>query len=200
MSSHSFPMNSITQWTADARNGDQAALTRLYEVTHGPLLQRIRLMMGRGPRREVDSMDLLQDVQVRVLGAIDQFDDSGGRIGLMRWMTTIARNRLCDLGRRNRADALDSFSVVLAGVADDKGDSPSAQLHRDETWIIVMEAMEQLDPDYREVIALRSLDGLDFLEVAQAMDRSEGAVRTLYARALMRIGSALKQSKINGQA
>lgn len=169
-------------------------------MPRGPLLQCIRLMLGRGPRKEVDSMDLLQDVQLRVLGALERFDDKGGTNGPMRWMTTIARNRLCDLGRRKRTEALESFSAVLAGMPDERGDSPSAQMHREETWILVMEAMQQLRPDCREVIALRSLDGLSYPQVAEAMDRSENSVRTLYARALVRIGSVLKKSRRHRQA
>ena len=188
-------MDSISQWTADARNGDQDALTRLYEVTHGPLLQRIRLMMGRGPRREVDSMDLLQDVQVRVLGALDQFDGKGGTQALVRWMTSIARNRLRDLGRNSRADALESFSVALADMSDANAIAPSANMRKDEGWLSMIDALESLHPDHRQVIVLHNLDEMSFVTIAKVMARSERSVRLLYARSLVHLGSSLKRSR-----
>ena len=44
--------------------------------------------------------------------------------------------------------------------------------------------LAQLPPAYREVILLRNLEGLAFAEVARRMQRSSGAVRILWVRAL----------------
>ena len=49
------------------------------------------------------------------------------------------------------------------------------------------EAMDQLPEDYREAITLHRLVGLSQSEIAEAMDRSEGAVRNLIYRGLARL-------------
>jgi RNA polymerase sigma-70 factor (ECF subfamily) len=45
--------------------------------------------------------------------------------------------------------------------------------------------------DYRDVIILRHIEGLPFEEVAARMDRSAGAVRMLWLRALKKMREAL---------
>jgi RNA polymerase sigma-70 factor (ECF subfamily) len=65
--------------------------------------------------------------------------------------------------------------------------SPSAQAQRRELAALVADQLAQLSPAYREVIVLRNLEGLSFDEVAKRMERSPGAVRVLWLRALERL-------------
>lgn len=69
-------------------------------------------------------------------------------------------------------------------------ESPSRNLQRIEDQALLAEALSELTPDYREVIRLRHLEGLSFAEVAARMERSSGAVRMLWLRALkqLRVG------------
>jgi len=48
----------------------------------------------------------------------------------------------------------------------------------------VADQLARLPAAYREVIVLRNLEGLAFDEVARRMNRSPGAVRVLWLRAL----------------
>jgi RNA polymerase sigma-70 factor (ECF subfamily) len=50
--------------------------------------------------------------------------------------------------------------------------------------VVLADALADLAPDHREVIMLRSLQELEWDEVAQRMERSEGAARLLWTRAL----------------
>ena len=45
-------------------------------------------------------------------------------------------------------------------------------------------ALRQLSPDYQEIIIWRYLDELETKEIAEILNKSEGAVRTLLSRAL----------------
>jgi RNA polymerase sigma-70 factor (ECF subfamily) len=57
---------------------------------------------------------------------------------------------------------------------------------------VLADHLAQLPADYREVIILRHLEGLAFEEVARRLDRSAGAVRILWLRALDRLRKLLK--------
>jgi RNA polymerase sigma-70 factor (ECF subfamily) len=48
-------------------------------------------------------------------------------------------------------------------------------------------ALEQLPEDYRQVILLRHIEQLPHSEIARRMNRSEGAVRMLWVRALAQL-------------
>ncbi len=48
--------------------------------------------------------------------------------------------------------------------------------------------------DYREVFLLRNLERIPFDEIATRMNRSSGAVRMLWARAIKKLSQLLKES------
>src|SRR5207253_5765480 len=66
-------------------------------------------------------------------------------------------------------------------------ESPSQFLLRKERELLVADALAQLAPDHREVILLRSLQQLEFAEVARRMNRSRPAVQMLWTRALKKL-------------
>ena len=51
--------------------------------------------------------------------------------------------------------------------------------------------MALLPVDYREVIVLRHIEGISFKEVGQRIQRSEGATRMLWLRAIERLRQTL---------
>lgn len=67
--------------------------------------------------------------------------------------------------------------------------SPSGQAAAREQSVELARVLEQLPDDYRQVILLRHLEDLPHEEVARRMNRSVGAVRMLWMRAL----AALRQ-------
>ena len=58
---------------------------------------------------------------------------------------------------------------------------------RRELSVVLADALADLPADYCEVIVLRNLQELDWDVVATKMNRSEGAVRMLWARALKQL-------------
>jgi RNA polymerase sigma-70 factor (ECF subfamily) len=53
--------------------------------------------------------------------------------------------------------------------------------------VVLADRLAQLPDDYREVLVLRNLQGLPFEEVAERMERSVGAVRMLWLRAIEKL-------------
>ncbi len=97
-------------------------------------------------------------------------------------------------GPRRREVALQAIeeqlgrsSAGMSCVLADGGASPSARAIREEEGILLARALAKLPKDYREVIVLRSLKDLTHEEVARRLERSPGAVRMLWLRALARL-------------
>ena len=61
-----------------------------------------------------------------------------------------------------------------------------------ERWQALEAAFDALPDDYREAITLSRVVGLGYPEIADAMDRSEGAVRNLVYRGLSRLSTLLE--------
>ena len=61
-----------------------------------------------------------------------------------------------------------------------------------EQAVLLADAVSELPPHYREVFILRTLEHVSFDEVAVRMDRTVGAVRMLWTRALERLNEMLE--------
>lgn len=82
-----------------------------------------------------------------------------------------------------RAD-LDTSALSMAAILAQGGTSPHARVQREELLVALADNLAALPQDYREVIVSRHLQGCSFAEIAQRMDRNEGAVRMLWLRAI----------------
>ncbi|HJT32229.1 MAG TPA: sigma-70 family RNA polymerase sigma factor [Pirellulales bacterium] len=72
--------------------------------------------------------------------------------------------------------------------------SPSGAAVANEEQTRLAEVLECLPADYRDVLILRHIEELPFDEIAARLDRSPGAVRMLWVRALARLRDELERS------
>ncbi len=72
--------------------------------------------------------------------------------------------------------------------------SPSNAAQASEQRVLLTQALDRLPDDYRQVILLRNIEELSHEEVASKMNRSVGAVRMLWVRALTALRDAMQQS------
>ena len=86
--------------------------------------------------------------------------------------------------RSNRRTPLDQGLVAAHS-------TPSRRAARREQAVLLADALNQLPPDYREVLVLRHLEGLTFPEVAARMGRTVDSVEKLWVRALPRLRRVL---------
>jgi RNA polymerase sigma-70 factor (ECF subfamily) len=66
----------------------------------------------------------------------------------------------------------------------DGGESPSSALHRYERMRLLADAIAELPKDQRQVIVMRHIEGLQFGDIAEQMERTSGACRMLWLRAM----------------
>ena len=92
---------------------------------------------------------------------------------------------------RQLADELDQSSRFLEGGLVGRESSPSQRASRREQAVLLADALDQLPPDYREVLILRHLESLTFPEIAERMERSVDSVEKLWVRALPRLRHVL---------
>jgi RNA polymerase sigma-70 factor (ECF subfamily) len=189
---------------ARARAGDvtaQGELLAAYRHYLGILARRQmdRFLLGR-----VDPSDLIQET---LLEAFRDFPRFGGQTerDLTAWLRKILVRNLADQVKHHKAQARDvhrqqSLEALLEnpcsaaqGALAGGMSSPSSQASRREEAVRLADALARLPADYREVLVLRHWQQLGFNEVAARMQRSPGAVRMLWARALERLQRELEQ-------
>jgi len=190
------------QLIALAQDGEASALEQLCRV-YGERVRRIvRLRLPRELRPKLDSVDLVQDVLLGAVGGLTDFTyrDEGD---FLRWLSRIAENKVRDhidkwfAGKRDvrkeRPLGID-FSTTRRACGRAlklvQTTTPSVILARREELDKLERAIDELKPEYREVIVLTRIEGLSYQEAASRLDRSPEAIRKLLCRAMAALARA----------
>lgn len=184
-----------------ARSGDRVALGELLQWYNNYLTILASSQLDKRLQRRMSPADLVQDT---LLAAQRDFPDFRGQSKreLLGWLRQILINSLhravevhLKAGKRDlrREVSLDDFNgsmdrsaLNLGAMLAGNGTSPSGPVHARERSVALANELAKLPQHYRNVIVLRNLQGLTFEEIAQRMDKSIGAVRMLWLRAIDR--------------
>lgn len=186
----------LVQLLTQAREDCSAARERLLESFRGYLRLLARTGLDPSLRGKADPSDLVQETLLKAHMNFRQFQ--GHTEGeLAAWLRRILINTLTDLARgyqmadarqvdreRSLNELLGDSSAALVTLLVGGGPSPSESAARREMALVLAEALDELNEDYREVLVLRSLEERDWEETARCMNRTVGSVRMLWARAL----------------
>jgi RNA polymerase sigma-70 factor (ECF subfamily) len=200
MNSHA--QGEIDQLFASARQGSSSCLGRLLTLYSNYLKLLIAAQLDDRLRVRVSPSDIVQETFFEAHRDFHQFrGQSTGEF--VAWLRKILVNNLLhvveqhlmaekrdvrreisleQIGRR-----LEQSTARLESLLAEPGDSPSSHAQRNEQEIMLADALAELPSDYRQVILLRHIECLPFDEVARRMDRTSGAVRMLWLRALERL-------------
>lgn len=196
MSQPELPIDGLASLIAAARQGNSDALGELLSHYRKYLVFLARSQLHHHLQAKADPSDLAQEV---CLAAHDGIGDFQGKSAeeFAAWLRGILTNVLAMqlrryLGTKKRDPRLeraidqrlaDASGFLQSGLAGDVT-SPSQHFARNEAFLQLAEALEDLPDDYRQVIVLRHVDALPFADVAQAMGRSIDSVEKLWVRAL----------------
>ena len=161
-----------------AKFGDASAFGRLYDST----LERIyRYVFFRVTDAEL-AEDLTSQVFLKAWENLRRYKPGGPFVA---WLYTIARNTVIDHYRtRKQSVPLDQTVIKEDPALDEKVD-----LKHDIG--VLQEAMQELTDEQREVLTLRFLADMETGEIAERMQKSEGAIRALQMRALQALAKAM---------
>lgn len=157
-----------------AREGDVGAFSSLVVLYQE---RAIRLAWSWVGNLE-DARDLAQDAFVK---AYENLSDFRGQSRFFTWFYRILANRCKDFLRKKRLRRYVPFLFAdeEGGAPEPADDGPGAgeALLSAELGGEIKKALERLPARQREAFALRYLEGLSVLEVAEALGVSEGAAK-----------------------
>lgn len=188
------PSEEVRSLLARARGGDPEAFGSLVEAYRPRLLERVRIMMGPDARLAAESTDFVQEVMtdlIRRRAATPLENDQT----LLRWMTSIARNKIRDALRRRHEQSFSTFFETLGDSRSQK--TPSEEVSQREHLDRLAEGLEALESEHRVVIELRALEGFSFREIGNRLDKSEEAARKQFGRAILRLGEVMRPEREN---
>lgn len=159
-----------------ARAFDQTTLGVIYD-RYSPGIYRYALRLTGD---ECQAEDCLAETFMRLLKALHA--GQGPRDHLQAYLYRIAHNWITDYYRRNRREELPLSETVQDG----RPDTASAA-EENITAQQVRSILMKLTPDQRQVVLLKYYEGWENEEIASALNKPTGAIKSLQHRAIQRL-------------
>jgi RNA polymerase sigma-70 factor (ECF subfamily) len=143
-----------------------------------------------------DAFDISQDVFLRVYRYIYDFK---GESTFSTWIYRITVNLCTDYirkGQNNKTiplyagDEDDEYELPLP----DDAPTPEERYETKEKIEYLKKAIDSLPDDHREIIVMRDINGLQYEEIARALEINIGTVKSRISRARDKLKSILEQN------
>jgi RNA polymerase sigma-70 factor, ECF subfamily len=175
-----------------ARRGDLQAFNGLVARYQDGVYSLTLRMLGSSQPAE----DATQEAFIKAWRRIDTFRGGSFR----SWLFTIAANQARDELRRRQRRPAQSLDQARddpdRADLDPPGDEPApdAEVERAEMRAALERALMTLPDDWREVVVLSDVHGLDYAEIAQTTGLALGTVKSRLSRARARLREAIVAS------
>jgi RNA polymerase sigma-70 factor (ECF subfamily) len=163
-----------------------AAFERLYSL-HGERMKSVaRNLLGR----DSDAEDAVQETFLKVYRGAASFR---GGSALSTWMYRILVNNCYDSLRRRQRRSEDPIEAPERPDAAPAASAASASIAAEDhpLRLAIEQSLEKIAPRQRTVFLLSAVEGFSHREIAQVLDVSEGASRTLLFEAKRRLQELL---------
>lgn len=173
------------------RGGDVSAFEELYALHHRYVQQQARRVISDPHRAE----DIAQEAFLRLTR---QLLGSEGDIRVRGWLHRTTVNLAIDEHRRARAqqqyqDTASPIEDLHRSLEEHDSGHPERMAENNEVRATIAMVIEHLPARYRRILALRELEGLDYLSIGEAMGISVSAVESLLFRARRRFTEVYRE-------
>lgn len=176
------------------RDDNAAAFEELVSRYQIRLISIFENMVGRRSMAE----DLAQEVFLRIYRARKRYT-AGSRFStwLYRIAHNVASNARRSLARRREVNVVASSDAEMSAqplthmVKEASGLMPTRQLDKVERAQIVRAAMEALNERQRMALLLSKFEGMSYEEIAESMELSVSAIKSLLSRARVNLKDIL---------
>ena len=169
---------------------DRTAFDAFYNAT----TERVLSLVLRITRQIDIAEEVVSDVYLQVWRQADRFDPARGNA--LAWLTILCRSRALDTLRKNNS-APTSSAIPISEIPEAEADDlPQDLLIAVEQHSAVPAALEKLEPDQRQLLALAYFRGYSHSELAQFTGMPLGSVKTQLRRTISKLKELVSASEI----
>ncbi len=174
-----------------AQQSDKLAFGELYQR----YVTRIYNYVYYRVSNEQDAEDLTARVFIRALNHIEKYDDRG--VPFSAWLYRIAHNLVANWHRDNSRKKVIPLDDYMVGRNPD--DAPESLAESREEEELLLESVRDLPEDRQQLLFLKFVERLPNSEIGEIMNRTEGAIKSLYHRTLLALNEDLTARGILGE-
>jgi len=170
----------LKNYLQKAQNGDQDAFAAIYDHFSEKIYRFIYFRVGHKEIAE----DILSDSFVKGWQKINQINSP---VALSAWLYQIAKNTIIDYYRlKKETVALEEVEEFLEDTVDPV-DTTNISLQQKK----ILDMLHSLPKEQQDVIRYRFFEDLTIEEIAYILGKTEGAIRVIQHRAILRLKELL---------
>ncbi len=172
----------LTAKVLAAKQGSEQAFSQLYDAFFEKIYKFIYFRVNHKEIAE----DLTEEVFIKSWTRIAtvQAESFGG------WLYSIAKNIIIDYYRQKKEQVVDLEGIENFLESDEN-------LSEDANTVIerkmFLRLLKQLTPEQQIIIKLKFIEDLDNAEISELISKSEGAIRVIQHRAILRLQELIKE-------
>lgn len=155
--------------------GDTQAFLRLIKKYE----RLVAHMVGRLVKHDEEREELCQDVFMRVYEKLGEFSFQSK---LSTWIATIAYRYAINHLRKKKLEFTDLDDSQLSGAFVDT-ENPETMFSEQDMNDFVLGLIDRLPPQYKTVLLLYHVEGMNYTEIGQITEMPEGTVKSYLFRA-----------------
>ncbi len=159
-----------------------------FGVLYERYVDRIYAYIYNRVHNNQEAEDLTARTFYRALSKLDSYEDRG--LPFSAWLYRIAHNLVANYHRDHSRRQFVPLEVV--NLPGQRRDEPEEVLEREEDHETLWEAIERLPAERRDLLIYKFGNRLSNLEIGDLMNKSEGAIKSLYFRTLAALRKELK--------
>jgi len=177
----------------EAKKGDLEAFNRLVLAYQDMVYSQAYRMMGEPQSAE----DMTQEAFISAYRKLHTFRGGSLKSWLLRIVTNASYDELRKRQRRPTAplQPVDDYGEEIESPSwmIDPGESPEDTTERSELGAAIQRCLDELSPEFRSIVVLVDVQGLDYQEAAEAVGKPLGTIKSRLARARMRLRDCLQE-------
>lgn len=182
-----MPEDSLLPDLQKAKRGDRLALDRVLGHLEARFRRLAQGRIGPGLKAKMRTSDILQSTYLDVVKSVENFEGKDAE-EFVAWVARIMENNIRDKDKYFQARKRKDPKHVRISTSESSEmplnrSTPSVEAVRAEDLLLVSQALDKLDPDYKTVILMRMVEGKSHKEIADVLGRSDAATRMLLSRA-----------------
>jgi RNA polymerase sigma-70 factor (ECF subfamily) len=170
---------------ARASQGDSDAFSLLYELNVDRIYNYVYYRVGS----ETDAEDITSRVFYKAFAHIPTYVEKG--VPFSAWLYRIAHNLIANWHRdnfRKKEVSLDDHIDL-----PQRMEPPEHRLEHTQEIEILLKGIRRLSDDRQQLLVLKFTEQLSNAEIAMIMNKSEGAIKSLYHRSLLALKEEMKK-------
>ena len=184
-----IPIRAPQQWSDEqikltATKNRRVAMNLLIEKYRQPLFRHALYIL----RDQDDAYDVVQETYIRAIRETRIFEPD---FRMKAWLFRVTKNLCLNQVRNTTRRA----AILQANPQPDRQEPEQWQkMFEGEQEILMMETLDKLSDDHREILVLRYYEELSYAEIAQVLDIKLGTVMSRLSRARQSIQAILQSA------